>query len=373
MPHTSPRREETRRVDQQQQSRWQPTRRQLLWTCGVVAALGVSLPIGYRYGITLWDWIKLLIVPAAIAAGGVWFNQQQREREQDIAQQRAQDEALQAYLDQMGQLLLDKDMPLRKTKESDEVRILARARTLTVLGRLDGDRKRSVVQFLYEADLINKKRPVISLTGANLSRANLRSAVLPEASLRGADLSRANLHLALLREASLDAANLADANLDHVQLGSADLHGANLSRANLTRAFLDQVDLRAADLTGANLREAGLMNANLRLAKLRGANLHWAYLPSEATRREYHRGINLERKNPDITFWEDMQSQFVSSYLWSLMKAFESKRDFLERDFLEGATLPSGQKFEDWLNTPHGQMVHGVYLREKQEQGRGEG
>jgi hypothetical protein len=27
--------------------------------------------IGYSDGITLWDWSKLLVVPAAIAAGGL--------------------------------------------------------------------------------------------------------------------------------------------------------------------------------------------------------------------------------------------------------------------------------------------------------------
>ena len=37
----------------------------------------------YPYGITLWDWIKLLVVPAVIAGGGLWFNTQQRAREED--------------------------------------------------------------------------------------------------------------------------------------------------------------------------------------------------------------------------------------------------------------------------------------------------
>jgi hypothetical protein len=70
MLHTSPRREE-RWVDQQQLSRWQLTRRQVLWTVEIVVFLTVSVLMGYRYGITLWDWIKLLIVPAAIAEAGL--------------------------------------------------------------------------------------------------------------------------------------------------------------------------------------------------------------------------------------------------------------------------------------------------------------
>ncbi len=77
-------RDEEHQVDQDQQSRWRPTRGQVLWTLGLVVVfvvLTIAILIGYRYGITLWDWIKLLIVPAVIAGGGLWFNRQQRERE----------------------------------------------------------------------------------------------------------------------------------------------------------------------------------------------------------------------------------------------------------------------------------------------------
>ena len=122
---------------------------------------------------TLWDWLQLFIIPLALAAIGLWFaaqqdaHQQQIEKkramsDRQIEEQRAQDAALQAYLDQMSQLMLAGD--LRDSKEGSEVRTLAQARTRTILTRLDGRRKGSVVQFLYEASLIDKKHPVISLT-----------------------------------------------------------------------------------------------------------------------------------------------------------------------------------------------------------------
>jgi uncharacterized protein YjbI with pentapeptide repeats len=53
---------------------------------------------------------------------------------------------------------------------------VARARTLTVLPRLEGDRKARVVQFLYESGLIAKNRPIVAMSGADLSGANLREA-----------------------------------------------------------------------------------------------------------------------------------------------------------------------------------------------------
>jgi hypothetical protein len=117
---------------------------------------------------TLRDWLQLLIVPFALVVIGFVFTVQQDARQQQIeaqraeaerelAKQRAQDEALQAYLDQMSELLLEKD--LRASDEDSEVRTLARARTLTVLGRLGPDRKIAILEFLYEASLINRKTP----------------------------------------------------------------------------------------------------------------------------------------------------------------------------------------------------------------------
>jgi hypothetical protein len=111
-------------------------------------------------GQTVWDWLHLLsalAIPVVLAAAGLWFTAQQDQRQQEIegqrakqaqksedqrakaerklAVQRAQDEALQAYLDQMSGLLLERD--LRASEKGSESRTLARARTLTVLGRLD--------------------------------------------------------------------------------------------------------------------------------------------------------------------------------------------------------------------------------------------
>jgi hypothetical protein len=117
-------------VDQQQQSRWQLIRRLVRWAVGIAAFLTVSVLIivGYRYDITLWDWLKLLIVPTAIAGAGLWYNAQQREREQEIADNRAQDDSLQAYLDSMSQLLTDKDRPLHRSQRGDSLSTVARAR-----------------------------------------------------------------------------------------------------------------------------------------------------------------------------------------------------------------------------------------------------
>jgi len=158
---------------------------------------------------TLWDWLQLFIVPLALATLGLWFSAQQDTRQQQLEEQRAQNAALQAYLDQMSQLMLEGD--LLSSNEDSEVRTLARARTQTVLGQLDSDRKARVVQFLYEASLINKERPVLDLSDVGLRGANLSQLDLSGAYLSGADLSDAYLSGAILSDADLSGAILIDA------------------------------------------------------------------------------------------------------------------------------------------------------------------
>jgi uncharacterized protein YjbI with pentapeptide repeats len=162
----------------------------------------------------------------------------------ELEERRAQENALPAYLDQMVRLLNDKDRPLRMAEGGDEGSILAKGRTLSVLPRLDGERKARVLQFLYETGLIIKDRPVVDLLGADLREANLRGANLRGANLREADLNGANLGGADLRGADLNGANLREVNL----------HWADLIAADLSGAYLGMTDLSLADLSGADLR-----------------------------------------------------------------------------------------------------------------------
>jgi hypothetical protein len=110
---------------------------------------------------TLWDWLQLLIVPLVLVIGGFSLTTLQDARQRAIEDQRAQDTALQAYLDQMGNFLLEKD--LRTSKEDSEVRTLARARTLTVLARMDPSRRQEVMQFLLISTQTPKARILAAL------------------------------------------------------------------------------------------------------------------------------------------------------------------------------------------------------------------
>src|SRR5215212_2165701 len=154
----------------------------------------------------------------------------------------------------MGQMLLDKDRPLRQSKEGDEVQLLARARTVTILRSLDSARNRDILQFLREARLVpsNKyeiQEHIVRLDNSNLSKADLRGANLDSFDLHGTDLSDADLSDANLSEADLSYDNLSSANLQGANLTDAVLRGTNLSNAKVTSEQLAQ----AKSLEGATM------------------------------------------------------------------------------------------------------------------------
>ena len=120
----------------------------------------------------------------------------------------------------MGSLLLEKD--LRNSEKDSEVRTLARARTVTVIQRLDSDRNRDVIRFLKEAHLLTSK-------GQSSFRL-LAGADLEGAHLEGTDLSGANLTFAELPRADLRRANLrgATALTDEKIAAAESLEGATM-------------------------------------------------------------------------------------------------------------------------------------------------
>jgi uncharacterized protein YjbI with pentapeptide repeats len=298
---------------------WPRTTRQkaILW----VVLLSLLIFVGYTLSWTgfgrgelraeerppklLWDWLQLLIVPLVLVLAGFWLSSLVEKVRQSIEAERAQDEALQAYLDQMRDLLLGTGLREAKEEKVAEARTLARAQTLTLMRRLDASRKASVIQFLDEAGLIqsnpykyrkediesSEQSPVVALNDADLSRV---------------DLSRAKLRFVYMRRTKLSEANLRGAKLRGADLRAADLRGAKLSGA-----YLGSAKLRRADLSGANLSNADL-NGAYRWVKGKGRAV---------------------KPHKELVANEELVRQASS---------------------LEGATMPNGQKYEEWLKEKEG-------------------
>jgi uncharacterized protein YjbI with pentapeptide repeats len=239
-------------------------------------------------GKTLWEWMQLFIIPIFLSFGVFLLNRSERNNESKIASDRQREAALQTYLDRMSDLLLKEKL---RSTENEEVRNIARTRTLTLLRELDPRRKRIVLLFLLESGLItnennsNNKNKFfrinlteadlsgadlfevfligIHLAGANMREANLSNATLMDAFLQATKLNKASLTKAILIGAIMFGADLTEANLSGANLNRAKLTGANLNRARLIGANLTGADLGGTDLTGADLTGADLTGANL--------------------------------------------------------------------------------------------------------------
>jgi uncharacterized protein YjbI with pentapeptide repeats len=295
------------------------------------------------------------LIGALVALGGVvttqWVNI-------TLEAQRAKDSALQAFLDQLSHS--GTYIELRTAAASGHKRAVLRAKLQTLLiqldGKHDGERKGVLLSFLHGAKLIRKKAmtpyeftkegskvedeepwkyPILRLNDIDLSQTelnphtkltfdDLESIILCGAKLREVNLSGANLRNADLRDADLSGAHLRKATpQDSEEIPGehqneyrkairgrsasglleteAKLSRANLSKANLNRANLSKADLSGADLSGADLSGADLSGADLRDAQA-------------------------------ITN-EELEQQALS---------------------LKGATMPNGQKYEDWRNDKEG-------------------
>jgi hypothetical protein len=243
------------------------------------------------------------LIAALVALGGVFLAQmvsialdERRTRETRASDDRRAHET-RALEDQRAraaalQAYLDRMGNLlgeKGVRDKPDERALARAQTLAVLEGLDPKSKGVVVQFLRESNLITLEVPGEQDKIVALSGANLKEA----------DLSGLNLEKARLAGAFLHRANLSLAHLPHADLGGTRLHGADLTGANLSGASLKNARLQSR----LDLR---LEAANLSDAKLSGANLKGAQGVTE----------------------EQLEEQAKT---------------------LKGATMPNGQKYEDWL------------------------
>jgi len=287
---------------------------------------------------TLWDWMSLLIIPLVLVGCTFLLNRSKRSTEQrraeehsalerEIALDGQQEAALQAYIDRMSDLLL-KDKLSKFSPE--EVRSVARLRTLTVLRSLDPKRKGAVLLFLKDSGLIDRDAVIdlsgadlsgVSVTFSNLSRVNLSEANLSRADLRGTNLSKSYLSATFLREADLQGANLSgadlfEANLNGAHLNQTKLHKANLNGADLRSCQLNDADLHDADLSGANLNVGDLAGANLRGAKLGGAKL-----------------LGADFREADLS-----QADLSGTEI--------SETDLVKAKSLEGTTMPDGTKHD---------------------------
>lgn len=220
---------------------------------------------------TLWDWSQLVIIPLLLLLLGLYFTYQQNqtslnvsnsqhETDTQISQDQQHETLLEGYLDHMSDLLINGH--LRDSKPGDEIRIVARARTLETLFRLDPGRREAVLGFLFEAGLI----------GVSVERdkggQQIYNPIPTIVYLNGADLTKATLDEHILVKADLSYTYLSESNMSRAILLTTNLHGAILENTNLTGAILNDADLSETSLEGAMMNNQTILSGtNLQGAK----------------------------------------------------------------------------------------------------------
>src|SRR5215208_2891176 len=205
-----------------------------------------------------WEWYALLL-PVSVPLLITWYT----ARERIQTDLRAHDDALKTYLDETTKLMgADRDQGDREQNNVTPTLVrgdpaqngvaptLIRIRTLTLLERLnlrrferrglvsDAIRKRHIVRFLYETDLVKGSPSVVGLEAADLSHADLKELKLSKANLSGANLSNADLRGAELSETNLSEANLLGADLEVAKVTKEQIKGQIAAAKNLNGATM---------------------------------------------------------------------------------------------------------------------------------------
>ncbi len=174
----------------------------------------------------------------------------------------------------------------------ESTKVLMRAWTLTVLEQLDGSRKRAVMRILSEAQALEKAGGLFLFSSAEQQPIRL-----------------------------LNEADFCEADLTGMNFTDKALSGVRLTRANLANTELSGADLSEADLTGAQLGTARRMTVR-------------------------HDGTTAPAPpNPAYLRQADLRNADLSNTMgWTYQQWDRAKS-------LQGATMPNGQKYEDWLKS----------------------
>lgn len=228
---------------------------------------------------TLWDLLGLLgtlAIPLMLYLFQVSEQRRAEERaevekrqaeelaqhEKVIAENNLREQAFEAYIDRMAQILMNQRTRTELFKhggiKDNSICDVARIRTVTILRRLEEDSKRRsrVIDFLHDAEVLKfllKEANLsgINLEGINFSGIDLSGTVFCDANLSGVNFSKADVSGADFTNADLTSADFTDARLFHTVF-----NGANLQRASLINT-----DIRNTKFTNTNLSDALLINA----------------------------------------------------------------------------------------------------------------
>ncbi|CAF3607927.1 unnamed protein product [Rotaria sordida] len=182
------------------------------------------------------------------------ISQLQRDSDEQQTRYLANETVFSNYVKNIGDIILYS--PVRFDAEQY---IVTRALTSTILRQLDLDRKRLVIQFLYDATILQRNTNIFDTPHTNGNHINLEGVVLDQVNFSGI----LNLSTIMLRSVSLVNATFSNSNLDASDFSNSKLIGVNFSNTKLSRVKFVNVELQKSDFTGASVENIQLIRANL--------------------------------------------------------------------------------------------------------------
>ena len=230
------------------------------------------------------------------------LSEKQQVHERNIAQQQVEDSLLVAYMNDIAYLLHENNGTLTGNLL---VSVIARAKTLAAIRRLDASRNSHLIRFLYEAKQLTNGNNPLDLSGAELNGIHFDSVsifhgTLRDLSLVGAFLRNSSFRRTDLSNSNFSGSDLTDAHFSDSKLDDADLSNATLVRANFNQTFLTRSRFDFSSTRRATFGQATIYNTTFIHTELNGNNFY----NSDVRNAQFNDAI-LEGTNFDKSFFQD--------------------------------------------------------------------
>ncbi|CAF0996185.1 unnamed protein product [Didymodactylos carnosus] len=199
----------------------------------------------------------------------------QRQQEQQQADNLQNERTFSTYVDDIAKLLLTKEVTT-----DNKALLYIRTKTLSSLRKLDPQRKKHVLFFLYESQLLQydkaKKhdRSTLNLAGADLTHIHVTKLKnFNNLSLPGVDLNNASFI-----NCQLQHSRFADSVMNNIRFTNSFLLGTRFSRCSLERADFRNTTLAQVSFKSALLRHADFTRAWTKGADFTNADLYGALM-----------------------------------------------------------------------------------------------
>ncbi|MGD8455541.1 MAG: pentapeptide repeat-containing protein [Anaerolineales bacterium] len=252
---------------------------------GILIILNFIDGTGFQ-GKTLWDWTELLLFPGTITYL-IWSLENREEKiSRDISLDQFRESLLHDYFDAMANIdefgFFEEEVEDENGYEikPEPGKNVGWFKTVSITNKLDPERRRLVLDFLYYSNLIfrTEKPPyaVVNLFGANFSDADLSGIYLSNTNFRHVNFknckfTKAHMPYSRMVECDLTNAVFDNANTPGIDFSDSDLTNAsfintNMLCANLNRSKINVEHLRnVKSLAGTIMPDGSLYDGSFNL------------------------------------------------------------------------------------------------------------